>query len=79
MLLSDLTALDPIKGQAAITSAADCPAFTLTAPAANGGQYVEATLELYFTVNGVEVRPEGGGTFRVRYQNYLSGYALCVH
>jgi hypothetical protein len=77
--LADLTALDPIKGQSAITSAADCPAFTITAPAANGGQYVEATLELYFTVNGVEVRPEGGGTFRVRYQNYLSAYALCVH
>lgn len=77
--LADLTALDPIKGFSTLTSAADCPAFTLTAPPANGGQYVEAILELYFTVNGAEVRPEGGGTFRVRYQNYLSAYALCVH
>ena len=77
--LTDLTALDPIKGQYAISNVADCPAFPLTAPAANGGQYVEATVELYFTVNGAEVRPEGGGTFKVRYQNYLSAYALCAH
>jgi hypothetical protein len=77
--LADLTALDPINGFSAINNVADCPAFPLTAPAANGGQYVEANLELYFTVNGVDVRPEGGGTFHVRYQNYLSAYALCVH
>ena len=77
--LADLTALDPINGFSAISNVADCPTFPLTAPVANGGQYVEANLELYFTVNGVELRPEGGGTFHVRYQNYLSAYALCVH
>jgi hypothetical protein len=77
--LADLTALDPIKGQSAITNAADCPTFALSVPAANGGQYVEATVELYFTVNGAELRPADGSTFRVRYQNYKSAYALCVH
>jgi hypothetical protein len=74
----DLGALDPIKGQSVIASAADCPAFTITAPADNGGQYVEAVVELYFTVNGAELRPAAGGTYRVRYQNYKSSYALCV-
>jgi hypothetical protein len=72
---ADLRALDPIKGQLAIANVADCPSFPLTA---HGGQYVEATVELYFTVNGVEVRPVTGGAFRVRYQNYKSSYALCV-
>ena len=74
----DLGALDPIKGQFTIANASDCPAFTLVAPAAAGGPYVEATVELYFTVNGVELRPASGGTFRVRYQNYKSSYAVCV-
>lgn len=77
--LADLTALDPIKGLTTITDVADCPSFPLVVPAGNGGALVEATLELYFTVNGVEVRPAGGGTFRVRYQNYESAYAPCVH
>lgn len=77
--LADLTALDPIKGQLTVTNVADCPSFPLVAPAANGGQYVETTVEFFFTVNGVELRPQAGDTFRVRYQNYKSSYALCVH
>jgi hypothetical protein len=44
----------------------------------SGAKHVEAISELYFTVNGVELRPANGGTFGVRYQNYLSSYALCV-
>jgi len=74
----DLGAIDPIKGQFPITKASDCPAFTITAPAVNGGQYVEAVVELYFTVNGAELRPAPGAAYRVRYQNYKSSYALCV-
>jgi len=74
----DLGALDPIDGRVAITKASDCPAFPITAPADNGGQYVEATVELYFTVNGAELRPAPGASYRVRYQNYKSSYALCV-
>jgi Family of unknown function (DUF6209) len=75
----DLGALDPIKGQLAITNVADCPPFPLTAPASNGGQYVEAVVELYFTVNGVELRPAPGDAYRVRYQSYASAYAVCLH
>jgi hypothetical protein len=74
----DLGELDPIKGLWTINSVADCPAFPLVAPADNGGQYIEATVELYFTVNGVELRPSTGGNFRVYYQNYRSSYAVCV-
>ena len=75
---ADLTALDPIPGLSTIQDPADCPAFPLEAPGGAGGAYVEATVELYFTVNGVEVRPEGGGAFRVRYQNYKGLFAPCV-
>ena len=75
----DLRALDPIAGDFTIQNAADCPSFPLSAPASNGGQYVETTLELYFTVNGVELRPAGGGTFVVRYQNYKGLFAPCVN
>ncbi len=75
----DLAPLDPIDGRVVINSAADCPAFTITAPADNGGQYVEAVVEIYFTVNGAELRPSPGGTYRVRYQNYKAGYAICAN
>ncbi len=75
----DLTAIDPIPGHVMVQDKKDCPAFPLKS-AANGA-YVEATLELYMTVNGVEVRPEGAGSdglFRVRYQNYADRFAPCV-
>jgi hypothetical protein len=75
---ADLGALDPLVGSTTITKKSDCPAFPLTAPASNGGQYVEAVVELYFTVNGVELRPAAGDTFKVRYQNYEGMYAICL-
>jgi hypothetical protein len=75
---ADLGALDPISGTGTLTSKADCPAFPLSAPADNGGQYIEATVELYFTVNGAELRPASGDTFKVRYQNYKGLYAVCL-
>ncbi len=75
---TDLGALDPIAGQTTLTKKSDCPAFTLSAPADNGGQYVEAVVELYFTVNGAELRPASGDTFKVRYQNYKGLYAVCL-
>lgn len=74
----DLRALDPIPGNFTVQNAADCPAFPLSAPASNGGQYVETTVELYFTINGVELRPASGGVFVVRYQNYEGLYAPCA-
>ncbi len=53
----DLNAMDPFKGFFTIQNKSDCPAFPLSAPAESGGAYVEVTMELYFTINGVELRP----------------------
>lgn len=72
----ELRGLDPLYGPNTITNAADCPAFPLTLDAS--GQYVEAVVEMYFTVNGVELRPSAGGAYRVRYQNYKSLFAVCL-
>ena len=75
---ADLGALDPFAGQSTLTKKSDCPAFPLSAPADSGGQYVEAVVELYFTVNGAELRPAAGDTFKVRYQSYRALYAVCL-
>jgi hypothetical protein len=70
----DLVALDPIPGVHTPTRVEDCPAATLTAAAS----HVDAIVELYFTVNGIERRPAGpDSTYRVRYQNYRDLYAPC--
>jgi hypothetical protein len=74
----DLRGLDPIPGNFTIQNPADCPAFPLTVPAAGAGALVETTLELYFTVNGAELRPATGGAFVVRYQNYAGLFAPCL-
>ena len=55
---------------------ADCPRYTLRRDPT--GHYVEADVELYFTVNGAELRPAGGGTFRGTFQDYLGAFAVCV-
>ena len=76
---ADLRALDPIPGLFTIQDASDCPAFDLSVPSGSNDAYVEAVVELYVTVNGVEVRPSGpGSVFRVRYTNYKGLYAPCV-
>lgn len=72
----DLRGLDPIVGNATLTNVADCPAGLVALP--SGEPLVEATVELYFTVNGAELRPANGGTFEVRYVNYKAPYAICV-
>ncbi len=73
----DLRALDPIPGLFTIQDASDCPSFDLATP---DDAHVEAVVELYVTVNGVEVRPSGpNSVFRVRYTNYEGLYAPCVN
>lgn len=63
----DLRTLDPLVGTIG------CPA---TMHAKDGD--VEVEVELYVTVNGLELRPAGAGSlYRVRYQNYASLYAGC--
>jgi hypothetical protein len=75
----DLRALDPIPGNFTVQNASDCPAFPLTVAADGNGALVEATVELYATVNGVELRPSGAqSVYRVRYTNYKDLYAPCL-
>ncbi|MBS2018737.1 MAG: hypothetical protein JST00_38070 [Deltaproteobacteria bacterium] len=66
----DLRALDPL--------ADNVPGVPLVCPPLTRRPgYVIATVDLYVTVNGVELRPEGGGVFQVRYENYEAPYASC--
>jgi hypothetical protein len=75
----DLRALDLLPGNdsGALTSATQCPAIPATITA--DGQYVQADLEIFFTVNGVAVQPAGGGPFHVLFQNYAGLYAICAY
>jgi len=68
----DLRSLDPIPGIVGI-AAADCPPLTREP----GSPYVSSTVEVFFTVNGAELRPAGGGAFLVRYENYADAFAAC--
>jgi len=71
----DLVALDPIPGTYAPTRIDECP----TGHLAPSGEHVDAVVELYFTVNGVEKRPAGpASVYRVRYQNDRALYAACI-
>jgi len=73
----DLRPLDLLPGNdgGALTSASQCPAIPATITP--DGQYVQASLELFFTVNGVAVQPADGGAFHVLFQNYAGLYAVC--
>jgi uncharacterized protein YraI len=66
----DLRELDSLPD----VRAGGCPAYPITKV---NDAYVEAPVEFYVSVNGVELRPPSG-TWRVRYQNYLDGYRACV-
>ncbi|MEQ1570102.1 MAG: DUF6209 family protein [Myxococcota bacterium] len=68
-----LRAIDPLP-DLPITDPADCPPLTPT----EDGQYVEVEVELYFDVNGVELRPAPGEGYRGTFRNYRSTYAICL-
>lgn len=73
----ELRPLMPFAGNT-VTQQSDCPAFPYrhVGPAGAGG-YVEADVEFYFWVNGVELRAEDGNAFVGRYQDYAGLYAIC--
>jgi len=60
----DLRAFDPFQWG---RCAGAVPTMTVDA---SGGAVEQATLELYFTVNDVALRPGGDGVFRVTYEDY---------
>lgn len=70
-----LRAIDPLGGRTRTTKA-DCPAGVLRKSA--DGQYVELDVELYFTVNGEELRPSAGAAWKGTYSDYVGLYAPCL-
>ncbi len=72
---ASLRAIDPLGGRTR-TSKSDCPAGTLTLSA--DGQYVQQDVELYFVVNGTELRPAKGGVYRGTFIDYKGLYAPCL-
>ena len=73
----NLRPLDLLPGQngGVLTDKSLCPTFPVTI--STDGQYLQADFEFYFTVNGVELRPTGGGDFHGTFSNYLGLYAVC--
>lgn len=73
----ELQALDPLAQVNVITDKGDCPTFPVTYSGPSGAQYIDADLELYFTVNGTELRASDGDNFHATYENYAGLYAIC--
>jgi hypothetical protein len=71
-----LRGLDPFPGHYVITDPSECPAVAIE-PSADGAT-VSTTLEYYFTVNGKELRPAGGGTYTGRFDGYRHAYEICI-
>ncbi|HEY1100311.1 MAG TPA: DUF6209 family protein [Myxococcota bacterium] len=62
----DLRALDPFAWGRCIDG------LELTSTSVGGEGHVQATLEVYFTVNGSELRPAAGDVYRVVFDDYAS-------
>jgi Family of unknown function (DUF6209) len=75
----DLRALDPLPTPVGgpITDASLCPAFptTLSQP---DGQYIQAEMDFWFTVNGVTLRNTNGQNFQGTFSQYAGLYAVCT-
>jgi hypothetical protein len=67
--------IDPLGGST-IVDPADCPEAELTVTA--DGQYVRTTMELYFTVNGTELRPSPDTSYTGVFEDYLGLYTPCL-
>lgn len=70
----DLRGLDPIVGLTQITDKSKCPPLV-----DEGNGLVKADLQYYFSVNGTELRPQGGGVFHGTYENYENAFDTCLH
>jgi hypothetical protein len=69
-----LRTIDPLPG-ATVTRKEDCPKFSTTISA--DGNYLETSMEYFFSVNGVELRPAPGASYRGRFSDYRGLYAIC--
>jgi len=70
-----LSSVDPLGGST-ITKKEDCPKVPLKVSA--DGMYVETELQFWFTVNGVELRPAPGATYRGKFSDYKGLYEVCL-
>jgi hypothetical protein len=73
-----MAAIDPLAGPYTRTERSQCPDATLTPSEEPGSAYVRATVEYYFTVNGVPLRAPGGETFRGVFEDYRSAFEVCL-
>lgn len=69
-----LRAYDPFYGGFISDPTTQCPKVPFT----NDDTNVKATLEIYFTVNGVELRPSAGAVYHVTYSDQAGLYSKCV-
>ena len=68
--------LDPFHAMPSVVPADQCPAAALEL--SEDGFYVKTTVELYFTADAVDIRPESGDTFVGRFEDYAAPYAACL-
>ena len=78
----DLRTLDPLAGPGGgngsqLTDKSQCPTFPVTYEGTGAQQMIDADVQVYFTVNGVELRPADGTVFHGKYQNYGGLYSIC--
>ena len=71
-----LRSIDPFYAMPSVVAEESCPAAELSVTP--DGQYVSTEVEYFFTADGVELRPEGGGTFVGRFEDYVGPYAACL-
>ena len=78
-----LRPVDPLPGQdgGALTDPSQCPSFALTV--SSDGQYVQTSVDYWFTVNGVALRPSSASvgasaTYGGSFSTYAGLYAVCT-
>lgn len=72
----ELSVLDPLQGSFTRQNRGDCPQAPLTVSA--DGSLVSAAVEFYFTIEGRDLRPAAGGTFRGTFEDYAQSFAVCL-
>ena len=70
-----LSVLDPLGGSYKRTSPEQCPAATLIA---SSDGYVRTSVDYFFVVNGVELRPAPGQTYLGNFENYRNLFEVCL-
>jgi hypothetical protein len=70
-----LRQIDPLPGNT-ITDPGACPQAPLAISA--DGNYVRTSVELYFVVNGVELRPSSAAHYQGAFEDHVGLYAPCL-